>query len=112
MISSCGTSILLKDLHDVMAEIHVVVVSEKQHLVVELFHGFLKFCRILPSDFAKNDAVRGIFPRKFVSEVHRNMVLREQEIRKVVFMINVHILDGQNGETAKSQKIFHVCSFL
>ena len=33
MISSCGTSILFQCFHDAIAEFHVIVVSEKQHLI-------------------------------------------------------------------------------
>ena len=62
IISSCGTSILSQCFHDVIAEFHVIVVSEKKHLVAQQFHGFLKFRRIFLSDFADNDAVRGIVP--------------------------------------------------
>ena len=29
---------------------------------VEQFHGFLKSCRVFLSDFAENDAIRGIIP--------------------------------------------------
>ena len=107
MISSCGTSILSQCFHDVIAEFHVIVVSEKKHLVAQQFHGFLKFRRIFLSDFADNDAVRGIVPLEFTSEPHGNMVLCEQGICKIVLVVDVHIWDGQDGPAVQSQKIFH-----
>ena len=54
MISSCSTSILLQCFHDAVAEFRVIVVSEKQHLVAQQFHGFLKFRRVFLSDFAES----------------------------------------------------------
>ena len=77
MIFSCGTSILFQCFHDIVAKSHVIAVFEKKHLVAQQFHGFLKFRCVFLSDFAENDAVRVIVPRKLVSEPYGDMVLCE-----------------------------------
>ncbi len=63
--------------------------------------------RVFLPDFAENDRYEESSVRIRFRTATETWFCASRESAKVVFVINIHILDGQDGQTVESQEIFH-----